>query len=321
MSAKTPRLSVGTDPELMLFDRDGQLRSAIPIVNAPKDNKVDLGNGHKMFYDNVLVEFNVKQSYSEAELIENLRDCFSRATRHLRNYVLKPQSSATFPASETKHKDALVFGCEPEFCAYEMTQLNPPTCEPGNNFRSAGGHIHLGYADEAWPLLSPVKGKDTDDEDRSERDWGRVWVVRMMDLFVGIPALLIDHDPTSKARRVLYGKAGSHRPKEEYGVEYRPLSDFWLATPKLVSLIYRLSAFAVDFVRERRHLGLWSDENECKAYDVAELQRIVNESDIKAARDLMERVVKVHLPNDLYVEVFQRAEPAQYNFYREWGIG
>jgi len=146
-----------------------------------------------------------------------------------------------------------------------------------------------------------------------------LWVVRMMDLFVGIPALLIDHDPTSAARRKLYGKAGSHRPKEDYGVEYRATSNFWLQSPKLARLIYRLSHFAVNFVRDNRHLELWK-ENECKGYDVADLQRTVNESDIKAARNMMEKVVKKFMPNELYVEVFKRSEPVQYNFYREWGI-
>lgn len=311
----SPRLSVGTDPEFMIVDRSGNYVSAIGILRANKENRKPLGNGHKIFYDNVLAEFNIKTSYSETELISNLKDCFQQAANLLRGYILTPQASQTYPATQTKHQDAQVFGCDPEYCAYDMAQLQPPTCEPGNNFRSAGGHIHLGYDKEAWPLLTPIT-----DEDRMQRDWGRIWVVRMMDLFVGLPSLLIDHDPTSAARRRLYGKAGTHRPKEEYGVEYRATSNFWLQSPRLTSLVYRLSEFAVNFVRTRGHEKLWKDESTCTGYDVKQLRDTIDNSDVRTARSLMERVVKPVLDKDLYAQIFQQSEPVRYNFYREWEI-
>jgi hypothetical protein len=314
-----PRLSFGTDPEFMLQNRDGYLVSAIPILQASKEKKIDLGapprHDHKMFYDNVLVEFNVKTSYSEEELVNNLSDCFRLATKYIRGYLLHPQSSVIYPASECKHKDALVFGCEPEYCCYEMAQLNPPVCEPGNCFRSAGGHIHLGYDGEGYPLMAPPNG-----DDHSERDWGRVWVVRMMDVFVGLPSLLIDHDKTSAARRKLYGKAGTHRPKEEYGVEYRATSNFWLRSPQLARLIYKLSAFTVDFVRDKRQFEMWEDESTCKMYNIQELRETIDGSNIMQARKFMEKIVKPFLPEDLYVEIFHRSEPVQYDFYNEWGL-
>jgi hypothetical protein len=193
MSEKV-NLSFGSDPEFVLTDKNGNYKSAIGIVNGTKETKVDLGAGHKMFYDNVLMELNVVSGRNENDVIEKFTDCLTRAARAIYPYLMRAQASQTYPAKETQHPDARVFGCEPEYCAYEMTQLNPPTCEPGNNFRSAGGHIHLGYNGVAFPLLAPIKGDGTEDEDRSERDWGRVWVVRMMDLFVGVPSLLVDHD-------------------------------------------------------------------------------------------------------------------------------
>ena len=268
-----------------------------------------------MFYDNVLVEFNVATSYSEEQLISNLTDCFTRAVRKLGKYIMVPRASNTYPEKECKHKDALVFGCEPEYCAYEMSIIQPPSAEPGNNFRSGGGHIHLGYKDEEYPLLAKIS-----DDNRNDRDWGRIWVVRMMDLFVGLPSLFIDHDPSSAARRKLYGKAGSHRPKEEYGVEYRATSNFWLASPRLATLVYRLSDFTVDFVRNKRHLELWKDENNCIAYEAETLRKTIDGSDIKSAKSMMEKIVKPLLPANLYLDIFKLSDPVQYNFYREWGL-
>lgn len=312
------RLSFGEDPELMLVSRDGHYKSAIPIINADKEHKLSIGN-HNLFYDNVLAEMNVKPGYSKGEVVANLGDCLRQVAKVIHPFRLKVQASQTYPAAECKHKDALVFGCEAEFCSYEMAQLSPPTCEPGNCFRSAGGHIHLGYSGEAYPLLAPIKNPGTEDEDRMDRDWGRVWVVRMLDLFVGIPALFVDHDPTSRERRKLYGGAGTHRPKENYGVEYRAISNFWLQSPKLTSLVYDLAAYTVNFVARQGHLELWKNEQECK-YNTDELRRTINQSDHKSARKFMEEIVKKYIPADLYTTIFQLAEPVQYNFYREWGI-
>lgn len=50
-------------------------------------------------------------------------------------------------------------------------------------------------------------------------------VVKAMDLFLGVPSVLMDE---GEERKQLYGKAGAHRPKP-YGVEYRTLSNFWIA--------------------------------------------------------------------------------------------
>lgn len=313
-----PGLSFGSDPEFMLMDRDGNLKSAIEVVRGGKQNKVSLRNGHKMFYDNVLCEFNVKPGYSEEEVLENFRDLFAQAHEQLYPFSLVPQASAIYPPAECAHPDASVFGCDPEYCAYDLVQLNPPVCEPGNYFRSAGGHIHLGYDTKDFPLNAPIVNEDTDDIDRTDRDWGRIWVVRMMDVFVGVPSLLIDHDQTSQVRRVLYGKSGSHRPQEAYGVEYRATGNFWLQSPKLTSLIYRLSAFTVDFVAQGLHKKLWKDDNVCSAYNVEDLRNAIDKGDRKLTTKLMDKVVKKYLPRDLYNTIFVLSEPRQYNFINEW---
>lgn len=314
MSTKA-QLTFGSDPEFVLIDQEGRYRSAIGIVRGTKEKKVDLGNGHKMFYDNVLLEMNLATSNSRDQLLANIADALKRAARAIYPHTIRVQASHVYPPRETEHEDAQVFGCEAEYCAYEMAQLNPPVCEPGNTFRSAGGHIHLGYTASEYPLCAPVKG-----DDRYDRDWGRVWVVRMMDLFVSLPSLLLDHDPTSAARRKLYGRAGTHRPKEQYGVEYRATSNFWYSSQKMAALVYDLSAHAVSFVRNKGHMELWQDEETCKGYDVGHLRRVIDNSDIKTAKDLMESLVKKYLPGNLFSQIFQLTEPAPTNLYREWNI-
>jgi len=308
-----PNLCCGSDPEFMLVDGNGGLKSAIGVVNGTKTEKIDLGGGNLLFYDNVLAEVNIKPGNSAEELVANIAACLKKLSKAVYPYKLHLQASATYPAAECKHPDAQVFGCEPEFCAYEMNIVQAPECK--TTFRSAGGHIHLGYPEGFYPLTA-----SPEEDGGVDRAWGRVWVVRMMDLFMGIPSLWIDQDPHSPARRKLYGKAGTHRPKEEYGVEYRATSNFWLRSPTTVKLTYDISQFVVNFVAERKYKELWDDENTCAAYDAQALRDAINNSDKKSASTFLNGLVKKYMPPALYSAVLAASEPITTNFYREWGI-
>lgn len=74
-------------------------------------------------------------------------------------------------------------------------------------------HIHIGYDDPA-----PEKS---------------IKLVKYLDLCLGIPSVLYDHDTF---RRSLYGQAGSFR-LPEYGLEYRTLSSYML-NDEYLGLIY-----------------------------------------------------------------------------------
>lgn len=307
-------LVFGTDPEFFLQDDRGNFKSAIGVVNGTKISKIDLGNDNKLFYDNVLAEVNIKPGNNAEACVENISRCLTKMAKTISPYRLLLQASATMPAAECKHPDAVVFGCEPEFCAYEMSIVQAPECK--TTFRSAGGHIHLGFAEEKYPLMAP------DDDGGVARAWGRVWVVRMMDLFMGIPSLWMDQDPHSPARRRLYGKAGTHRPKDEYGVEYRATSNFWLRSPNMVRLTYNISDFVVNFVGNKGHEKLWEDENSCTGYDVNAMRNAINESNKKAASAFLNGVVKKYMPAVLYTQVLAAAEPVNHlqTFYKEWNL-
>ena len=295
------KLLVGTDPEMMLRDtRTGLLKSAIGVIQGNKEKKVDLGNGCKAFPDNVNVEVNPSPAGDERALVSTIQNCLLSLSKAVYPYEIELRASGEYPKAECEHPDAKVFGCEPEFDAYELNIVQAPTCT--TTFRSAGGHIHLGYEEEAYPLLAP-----TEDNDGMDRAWGRVWVIRMMDLFMGIPSLWMDQDPTSAARRKLYGNAGTHRPKD-YGVEYRPTGNFWLRSPSMVRLVYQLSKFTVDFVAAKKHLELWEDNDTCRLYKPEELKKAINNSDKKLGSKFLNGLVKKHLPTNLYDAILVESE-------------
>jgi hypothetical protein len=59
-------------------------------------------------------------------------------------------------------------------------------------------------------------------------------LIRYMDLYLGVPSILMD---TDTRRRELYGKAGAYREKP-WGLEYRVLSNFWYKTPELIGWVW-----------------------------------------------------------------------------------
>jgi hypothetical protein len=177
-----------------------------------------------------------------------------------------------------------------------MKVVNPPECN--NTFRSCGGHVHIGY-DGGVDFEQPDHMTEEEYEEAIfQISMDRVGVVRMCDLFLGIPSLLIDKDPTSKNRRNLYGQAGTHRPCQQYGVEYRSMGNFWLARPSLVELVYDLATIAAKMVMEDRcHEKIWEDE-----INPDELRYTINTTAVAKADKFMD-VIRRHAGNDMATRI------------------
>jgi len=300
----------GSDPEFMLVDDKGQLHSAIEIVKGTKDAKIQLGDGIELFHDNVNAELNIKPGRNEDEVQANIALALDGLRKTVAPYYPVARASADFPANELDNDEARAFGCEPEFCAYELSVITAP--EPPPTFRSAGGHIHLGADCESYPLRAPLEGP-SDDQDSTKRDMARIEVIRMMDVFVGLASVMLDTDPTTAGRRKLYGKAGSHRPKS-YGVEYRAPGNFWLRNPEMISLVYRLSMFVVDFVAHDGQRQWWADYAnlvEGTTYNPDEVRRAIDETNVELAKRLIHELVLPNLPADLKLDMFDEIVEAR----------
>lgn len=306
--------SFGSDPELMLVDRGGVVRSAIPIVVSSPENYIEV-DGHAIYHDNVNVEMTVKPGTTKPEVLNNFRDVFKTCADMVAPYRLVARASADFPPEEVEDPEAKRIACHPEFCAYEFRMLPKPVREfESNTFRTAGGHVHLGS--DGGCLLDPYRA---------------VFVVRCLDLFLGVPSLWMDRDPSSPRRREIYGLAGSHRPKV-YGVEYRALSNFWVGSPTLVGAVFDVCEFAVDFVERGKHLQFWSfdqkavDDGEDAAdcikptgIDQEALRRAINSGNRSAAEPFL-NVAQTFMPKGLYSDVAATFGRDESDFYAEWGL-
>ncbi len=298
----------GNDPELILRDqKTREPLSAIPILEHSKHNPIILGEGREFYYDNVLAEFSVVPANNKQEAVNSLGKSLAGIkdylkAKHGNKYEVAAQASFIFPEKDLQHEDAMRFGCCPEYDAWKLQICTPP--EPESGLRSAGGHAHLGRSDYK------SFGDNTDGVFLLD-DWSKVHTIRAMDIFVGLSMAIIDLDPTSAARKKLYGRSSRHRATP-YGVEYRTPSNYWIGSPDLVGLVYDLSTYTLTQVEKFGNLDplieKLGQENIIKAVDT-------NDKDLAATL-----LSKSGLPDELLKAVFSRANKKYNSLYQEWGL-
>jgi len=211
------KVTCGADPELFLVDHVGMLRSSIGKIGGSKDmpRPLPLGDGFCVQEDNVAMEFNIPPAEGRDQFISSIETtlAFLTASVHdMYGYGLSHESAASFPEEELQDPAALVFGCEPDFNAWTKS-INPKPKAEDHTLRSCGGHVHVGFN------INEIQQEE---------------VIKMMDLHLGVPSVLMDN---GEKRKQLYGKYGAFRPKP-YGAEYRTLSNFWIFDNRLIGWVW-----------------------------------------------------------------------------------
>lgn len=309
--------SFGTDPEFMLT-HNYELKSAISIL--PKKENAVTRDGHNYYFDNVLAEIAVKLANNKEEALRNVRSALHGLAQVIQPAKFIIKASSNYPKRELNCLDAKIAGCNPEWNVYSLQQVFPPNEDVDlldgyyqfkTPFRSAGGHIHIG-------------------SDRLQDPMEAFSVIRMMDLFLGIPSLFLDTDETSKDRRKIYGHAGSHRIPD-YGLEYRALGNFWLSSPEHVALMYDLTEFVLYFVEQKTHERFWTvnedllDEEDpsiaysCSGYDVSMLRKAIDTCNRTEADKFM-IFVSNYLPDRLLNEIDRLSGKVLPDPYSAWDI-
>ena len=291
----------GCDPELFL-ERKGKIIGAekvIPPNGLKASTYSDYGtiagtNMHAFVLDGVQVELNPTPHRCRANLGNEMRAAFQALKAHLEKTGndVKPSFKAVilvpkveFDSLSDKSK---ALGCEPSFNKYDkratVSVKNPDTYRK----RSAGGHIHLGL--------------DKNSNVYKERER----LVELMDTIVGNTCVMIDRDPSNVERRKHYGRAGEYR-LPNHGLEYRTLSNFWLRSYPLMSMVMGLSKIAVSVLNDtvkpklgtNLHAMPWNAEGELlKCVDIKAVKEAINGNDLKLAKKNFEGVqgfIKKHI--------------------------
>lgn len=243
---------LGADPETFLVDSTGKHISSIGYINADKWNPLqipDMPKGFTLQEDNVSLEYGIPPASSADELYANIDAVMKKSLEWLPGLSFSKLSCTVFDEDQMQHPLAHVFGCEPDTNAY--TKEFNPMPKPGHPFmRSAGGHIHVETKENPFD------------------------VVKAMDLFLGVPSVLMDN---GEMRKQMYGKAGACRIKP-YGVEYRTLSNFWIYDQALCMWVWRATEQALSnigladlYADEVQHC-INNNDKEVAAMLVSELQ-------------------------------------------------
>lgn len=258
----TSEITIGADPELFLINPDNNtLVSAIDKFGGTKDIPVPLGigDGYNVLEDNVMVEFNIPPAFTADRFVEHIQKSLNKIEQkaNAMGYDLSTLASGHFSLSELEDWRSWVFGCDPDYNAYTQKKNPSPSVESDPEFRTCGGHVHVGV------------------EELKEAPFEEVCrAVAFCDLHLGIPSMYFDKDTK---RRERYGKAGAFRVKP-YGFEYRTLSNFWIFHTDLIKWVYYATQQAVKHYRSGFDLTPYYDD----------LQKAINEND-KSAQEFLIR--------------------------------
>lgn len=207
--------SIGADPELFVLDETGKAVSAHGLIPGTK-NKPHKVEGGAIQVDGMAAEFNI----DPCTTFEQFNDRIKLVMKQLQGFLPTGYTLSAVPCIvfdqdvwDDAPEEAKELGCSPDFNAWTGGVNPPPKCSDVPTLRTASGHLHIGWTDDAdmGDVQHILNCQD---------------LVKQLDWYLGAWSLKMDPDPT---RRLLYGKAGACRYKP-YGVEYRVLSNFWLTS-------------------------------------------------------------------------------------------
>ena len=247
---------IGTDGEVFVKSEDGGgVVPVLGLLGGTKDRPRPTKHGWVQ-EDGVCAEFNIHPASNRDEWLSSITNVMSDMSLILKKHNVKLHISAAevFDFSQLNHPLLLMSGCSPDFNIWVKEQNIPPNFK-STPLRSAAGHIHIGG------------------------DMDKERMVKAMDLFAGIPSVLMDDDVM---RKRLFGKAGCHRIKP-YGIEYRTLSNFWMKNDKNILWAYDVTERAY-----KEHLSVEVPN---------EVEDIINSNNKEAALNLIQEYNLDYTPN------------------------
>lgn len=219
------QITIGADPEFFLADKNGFFASAHSLIPGTKHEPHSVEGG-AIQVDGVAAEINTIPARSFSEFRQSIDQLREAVIKHAPGHSVLRATTVQINRQNIPEEN-LVLSCESDFDSYEQ-DINP-ILDATSDYRSAGGHVHIGgIFNKKTSLL------------RRYKDASRLG--RLMDKYVGVYSVIWDKD---QRRRETYGKPGAIRVKS-YGIEYRTLSNAWLFNEKIMAFVYNQTLKAVE---------------------------------------------------------------------------
>jgi phiEco32-like amidoligase-type 2 protein len=242
--SKRKILTLGSDPEMFVF-------SGIKLLPA-YEFLPSKEHARDMYWDGFQAEwkYDHENNYCQNNLV-----CYTRVRmRELQNLAQRVKPNARLSlvnvirisdeTLKTARPEHVELGCMPSYNAYGLK--GEPVYDPRKLLhRFAGGHMHFG----TWKATKPPYTK----------------IVKTLDSILGVWSVGVARKMDDPIRRKHYGLPGEFRmPQYDngLGVEYRVLSNWWLASPAVMQLTWDIGRLCVRLATSR--FGkLWAgDEQE-----------------------------------------------------------
>lgn len=253
------KITIGADPELFVVNKDGKFRCAHGMVPGTKDAPFPVKNG-AVQVDGFALEYNIDPTETADQFVEYNQSVLAQMRDMIpdgHEFAIVPSARFNGNHFRAQPDEAKELGCTPDYNAYTLEENKKP--DNKTTMRTAAGHIHIGFCQDAEPLSD-------------EHMIRCATLVKQLDCYLGLPSILFDND---KDRRSMYGAAGAFRPKP-YGVEYRVLSNAWLLNPNRMRFVFNQTVAAVnDLIGGYRAIDKIGEKA---------LQLVINKSDKYSAR-------------------------------------
>jgi len=232
MNLQIKNYELGSDFEVFVKDvKKNKILNAQPYVKGTKDAPFNFDISNRFWatsLDNVLAEGNIPP----AKNAQDFSDYILKTLLYIKNNLPKNLELKAFPAEELDEdqfftEESLLFGCDPDYSAYTFNVLDKISAK-SVKLRSGCCHVHLRYEDMENDPQFNVK---------------TIVFIRMMDLYLGLPSIIIEPE---NARRILYGQAGSYRADKNKTIEYRVLSNYFLNTEELRKWVFENTQLVIE---------------------------------------------------------------------------
>ena len=144
---------IGADPELFVANAKGVFVCPETFLPGTKVEPYPVKGG-AVQVDGFAAEFNINPSESFEEFNNNIEDVLVGLKSFLPpGYTLHALPSVTFtPEVYDRASDfAKQLGCSPDFNAWTGEPNPPPNVDQTPYLRTAAGHIHIGWTEDATP--------------------------------------------------------------------------------------------------------------------------------------------------------------------------
>lgn len=270
--------NVGCDPEMFVENESGEVIPAFNFLGSKENPNTTfvsqqiIHGGTKMYWDGFQAEFETHPNnclgWHTDSVYCGIKGLYDAAKRYNPKAVLSLKTTMDISQSllDSSAEEHVQFGCMPSYNVYGMKGLE----RHGRTvpFRSAGGHIHYGLGKVTHEQAAPI--------------------VLGLDAILAVACVSLFANYDDPRRRSMYGLAGEYR-LPAHGLEYRVLSNAWMAHPAIMNLVFDVSRKVIMFSKKGL-LKYWQHKEE-------ETIDTINTCNVEAARASLER------NKDLFIKI------------------